>query len=147
MLYATLHQFGFSNQPEATAADDGLELADARITNAVRCLPPNNKPVGAEVNTCNVYLAEELATMPAGGIALALGGIAHKAVLKALGQRQGDFPFGHGSEHRLDNGLTLLSSYHCSRYNTQTRRLTPEMFAAVFARARAHIDRLDAAAA
>lgn len=147
LLYATLHQFGFSNQPVATAADDGLKLTDARITNAVRCLPPQNKPVGAEVNNCNVYLAEELAAMPPGGIALALGGIAHKAVLRALGQRQGDAPFGHASEHQLECGLTLLSSYHCSRYNTQTRRLTPEMFAAVFARARTHIDRLDAAAA
>jgi uracil-DNA glycosylase family 4 len=124
----------------AVAADDGLQLRDCRITNAVRCLPPQNKPVGAEVNTCNEYLAEELAGLPEGGVVLALGGVAHKAVLQALGLRQADYKFGHASDYGLPGGLRLLSSYHCSRYNTQTRRLTDSMFAAVFASAREYLD-------
>ncbi|HJP05507.1 MAG: SPO1 DNA polymerase [Chromatiales bacterium] len=140
LLYSTLHANGFANQAEALAPDDGLELIDCRITNAVRCLPPQNKPTGAEVTTCNDYLAEELATIPAGGIVLALGGVAHRAVLKAFGLRQADYAFGHGNNFTLANGLRLLSSYHCSRYNTQTRRLTPAMFSAVFATARQHLD-------
>ncbi|MEE4184733.1 MAG: uracil-DNA glycosylase [Gammaproteobacteria bacterium] len=140
LLYATLHQFGFANQPTAVAADDGLQLRDARITNAVRCLPPQNKPVGAEVNECNAYLADELAGLPRGAMVIALGGIAHGAVLKALGLRKAAHPFGHAAEHSLPGQRRLLSSYHCSRYNTQTRRLTPAMFAAVFARAREHLD-------
>jgi len=140
LLYATLHTFGFASQPIAVSADDGLQLNDCRITNAVRCLPPQNKPLGAEVNTCNDYLADELERLPPGGIALALGGIAHRAVLKALGLRQSAHPFGHHSSHALPGERRLLSSYHCSRYNTQTRRLTPDMFTAVFAEARAHLD-------
>ncbi len=137
LLYSTLHEFGFANRAVSSAADDGLQMLDCRITNAVRCLPPQNKPEGSEVNACNDYLADELATLSAGGIALALGGIAHKAVVKALGLRQTDFPFGHGSEFALPGNRLLLSSYHCSRYNTQTRRLTPVMFANIFERARA----------
>jgi uracil-DNA glycosylase family 4 len=137
LLYSTLHEFGFANRAVSSAADDGLQMLDCRITNAVRCLPPQNKPEGSEVNACNAYLADELATLSAGGIALALGGIAHKAVVKALGLRQTDFPFGHGGEFALPGKRLLLSSYHCSRYNTQTRRLTPVMFATIFARARA----------
>ncbi|MDP6436750.1 MAG: uracil-DNA glycosylase [Gammaproteobacteria bacterium] len=140
LLYTTLHANGFANQPEAVAPDDGLELIDCRITNAVRCLPPQNKPTGAEVKACNDYLADELASLPAGGIVLALGGVAHRAVLKAFGLRQADYAFGHGSEFSLPGGLRLLSSYHCSRYNTQTRRLTPAMFDSVFATARQHLD-------
>ncbi len=137
LLYSTLHEFGFASRAVSSAADDGLQMLDCRITNAVRCLPPQNKPEGSEVNACNDYLADELATLSAGGIALALGGIAHKAVVKALGLRQTDFPFGHGSEFALPGNRLLLSSYHCSRYNTQTRRLTPVMFANIFERARA----------
>lgn len=140
LLYATLHQFGFASQPTAVAADDGLRLLDCRITNAVRCLPPQNKPVGAEVNECNAFLAEELEMLAAGGMVLALGGVAHGAVLKALGLRKSAYPFGHATEHELPGQRRLLSSYHCSRYNTQTRRLTPDMFAAVFATARAYLD-------
>jgi len=136
LLYQTLHACGFASHPESIAASDDLELRDCRITNAVRCLPPQNKPDGSEVNTCNGYLADELAVLPAGGIALALGGIAHKAVVKALALRQADFPFGHGAEFALPGNRLLLSSYHCSRYNTQTRRLTPAMFTAVVERAR-----------
>jgi len=139
LLYATLHEYGFASQAEALSAADGLELIDCRITNAVRCLPPQNKPVGAEVNACNPYLAEELAMLTAGSVVLVLGSIAHKAVIKALGLRQADYKFGHEASFALPNDLTLLCSYHCSRYNTQTRRLTPEMFGNVFARARAEL--------
>jgi uracil-DNA glycosylase family 4 len=134
LLYETLHRFGFSNQAEAVAADDGLELIDCRITNAVKCLPPDNKPVGAEINTCNAYLANELRSMPANSVMLALGSIAHRAVVRAMSLRQADFPFGHAAEHEIASGLVLLDSYHCSRYNTSTRRLTDEMFRSVFAR-------------
>ena len=137
LLYATLHRFGFSNRPVSTAASDDLQLLDCRITNALKCLPPQNKPRGAEIDNCNGFLRRELAQLPRAGVLLALGGVAHRAIVKAVGARQSVFPFGHGAEHRLDNGLILLDSYHCSRYNTQTRRLTPEMFEAVFARARA----------
>jgi len=141
LLYQTLYDFGFANQAEAVAADDGLELIECRITNAVRCLPPQNKPVGAEVNTCNEYLAEELAQLPPGGIAIALGLVAHNAVLKALAVRKASYKFAHGSDFTLPNELRLLSSYHCSRYNTNTKRLTPDMFADVFRLAREHVDR------
>jgi uracil-DNA glycosylase family 4 len=136
LLYQTLYATGFASAPESISATDGLQLFDCRITNAVRCLPPDNKPVGAEVTTCNPFLAEELASLPRNAVVLALGGIAHKAVIKALGLRQADFSFGHGSLHTLGDSLTLLSSYHCSRYNTQTRRLTEPMFLEVFERAR-----------
>ena len=136
LLYETLHRYGFSNRPASLARDDGLQLLNCRITNAVKCLPPQNKPVGAEINSCNAFLREELTQMPPGSIVLALGSIAHQAVIKALGERQKTFPFAHGAEHALVHGRTLLDSYHCSRYNTQTRRLTPQMFEAVFARAR-----------
>ena len=136
LLYETLYRFGFSNQAESLARDDGLQLRDCRITNAVKCLPPQNKPLTAEIACCNEYLCRELSAMPPGGVLLTLGAIAHSAVLKALGLRQRLYPFGHGAEHRLEQDLTLLDSYHCSRYNTQTGRLTREMFQAVFARAR-----------
>ena len=140
LLYETLHRFGFASQAKAVSADDGLKLLDCRITNAVRCLPPQNKPVGAEINQCNDYLAEELAMLEEGAVVLVLGSIAHKASVRALGLRQKDFPFGHGAEFSLPGRRTLLASYHCSRYNTQTRRLTPDMFADVFARARVLLD-------
>ena len=136
LLYETLYEYGFSTSPQSLSRDDGLELIGCRITNAVKCLPPQNKPVGAEINTCNAYLSNELAALPEGALVLALGSIAHNAVVKALGLRQRAFPFGHNRLHELNDGLRLLDSYHCSRYNTQTRRLTPEMFHAVFARAR-----------
>ena len=132
LLYATLHQFGYASAPESVAADDGLILTGCRITNAVKCLPPANKPEPAEVRTCNGFLAAELAALPDQATILALGRIAHEAVLRALGHKLRDYPFAHGSDHRLPDGRRLVSSYHCSRYNTQTRRLTPEMFAAVF---------------
>ena len=140
LLYEMLHEFGFSTHRESTAADDDLELLGCRITNAVKCLPPDNKPVGAEINTCNTYLANELAGLPSQSAVLALGGIAHRAVIKAVGRRQADFKFAHAAVHDLDE-FHLLDSYHCSRYNTNTRRLTTDMFAAVFAAARELLDK------
>ena len=134
LLYQTLHQFGYASAPESVSVDDGLRLIDCRITNAVKCLPPANKPEPGEIRECNRFLAAELAALPADASILALGLIAHQAVLRALGLKLKDYPFAHASDYRLPDGRRLLSSYHCSRYNTQTRRLTPEMFAAVFAR-------------
>lgn len=135
LLYETLHKFGFATAPESRSADDGLALLDCRITNAVKCLPPDNKPVGAEINTCNRFLANELDTLASGSVVLALGGIAHRAVVKARGLRQADFRFAHAADHDL-GAFCMLDSYHCSRYNTNTGRLTPAMFDAVFQRAR-----------
>ena len=133
ILYATLHRFGYATRPESLAADDGLELRGCRITNAVKCLPPQNKPTGPEVRECNGFLATELAGLPDGAVVLALGKIAHDAVLAASGARRSGHPFAHGATHRLGT-RQLVDSYHCSRYNTQTRRLTPAMFDDVFAR-------------
>ncbi len=140
ILYRTLHRFGFSDRPQSRHAKDGLELREAAITNAVKCLPPQNKPTGAEVRACNPYLAAELAALPPGAAILALGRIAHEAVVRALGRRPRELPFAHGAEHPLADGRILVDSYHCSRYNTQTKRLTEAMFDAVFARIRAHLD-------
>ena len=140
LLYQTLYDCGLSSAPESLHAQDGLELKDCRITNAVKCLPPQNKPLGSEIKACNGFLIRELETLPSDSVVLALGGVAHRAVVSALGLRQVDFPFGHGAEHRLNDELVLLDSYHCSRYNTQTRRLTPQMFQHVFQRARTLLD-------
>ncbi len=134
ILYETLHRHGYASAPQSLAADDGLTLNNCRITNAVKCVPPQNKPVGAEINACNGYLATEIRSLPRPAVLLALGGIAHRAVIKALGLRQKDYPFSHDAAHALGDDLTLVDSYHCSRYNTQTRRLTPPMFDAVFRR-------------
>ena len=133
ILYETLHRFGFASRPESVAADDGLMLHGCRITNAVKCLPPQNKPTGPEVRECNGFLAAELASLPGDAVVLALGKIAHDAVLSARGVKRAAYRFGHAAEHALD-GFRLIDSYHCSRYNTNTRRLTPAMFDAVFAR-------------
>ncbi len=132
LLYETLHRFGFSNQPVSTAQDDGLVLKGCRITNAVKCLPPQNKPVGSEVNECNSYLRAELADLDDGAVILALGSVAHRAVLRALELKMKDHPFGHCQKYALDRQRWLIDSYHCSRYNTQTRRLTEQMFHDVF---------------
>jgi uracil-DNA glycosylase family 4 len=137
LLYQTLYEFGFASRPESISADDGLVLRNCRITNAVKCLPPENKPVGAEINTCNSYLQNELLGLEAASVVLALGGIAHKAVVRALQLRQTDFRFAHGHVHKIGDATLLLDSYHCSRYNTNTGRLTPEMFRQVFEKARA----------
>ena len=136
LLYETLHATGLASAAVSAAADDGLELKGCRITNAVKCLPPENKPIGAEVANCNGFLAAELAALAPDAVVLALGGIAHRAVIRAEAGRQKDFPFAHGALADLPSGRRLLSSYHCSRYNTQTRRLTPSMFQDVVRTAR-----------
>lgn len=140
LLYRTLHRYGFASQPDGGALDDGLRLIDCRISNAVKCLPPANKPLPDEIARCNRFLQAELEGLRAGSVVLALGAIAHAAVLKAFGLRRGEFPFGHGNAHRLPRERMLLDSYHCSRYNTQTGRLTPAMFARVVRAARVRLD-------
>jgi len=135
LLYNTLYKFGLSNTPTSTSCDDGLQLRRCRITNAVKCLPPQNKPTGREVGICNAYLQHELARLRPGAVILALGGVAHGAVLRALGLKLAGHPFGHGNRHVLAEGRWLIDSYHCSRYNTQTRRLTETMFHEAFAQA------------
>ena len=132
LLYHTLHRYGYASAAQSISADDGLNLTGCRITNAVKCLPPENKPTGAEINTCNAYLAAELAALPSATVILALGNVAHQAVLKALNLKLGGYKFGHAARHALPNGRVLYDSYHCSRYNTQTRRLTETMFHQVF---------------
>ena len=140
LLYQTLHRFHFANNDRSVEVDDGLQLRDCRITNAVRCLPPQNKPIGAEVNNCNRYLQQELAQMPQASVVMALGVVAHRAVIRAMGLRQKQFQFTHAAEHQLSPQLMLIDSYHCSRYNTNTKRLTTEMFEAVFERIRGYMD-------
>ncbi|WP_297324665.1 uracil-DNA glycosylase [Nitrosomonas sp.] len=136
LLYRTLHQFGFATRPESVAADDGLQLLGCRITNAVKCLPPENKPMPQEIRQCNHYLTAEINEFVQhdGMAVLALGTVAHQATLMSLQLKLKDYPFGHGAVHHLPlgNGLKLYDSYHCSRYNTQTKRLTTEMFEQVF---------------
>lgn len=133
LLYATLVKFGFASGTYDARPDDGLSLRGAAITNAVRCLPPENKPTPAEVRACGGYLAAEIMHYPSLRAVLALGRIAHDAVLRALGLKPSGFAFAHGARHDLPSGLVLFDSYHCSRYNTNTGRLTTEMFEDVFA--------------
>ncbi|MDO9449125.1 MAG: uracil-DNA glycosylase [Rugosibacter sp.] len=132
LLYETLHAFGFASQPVSVSADDGLQLIDCRITNAVKCLPPQNKPETSEIKTCNRWLADEFAAAPEVRVILALGLVAHKAVLMAAGLKQSAFAFAHAARHVLPDGRVLIDSYHCSRYNTQTRRLTSADFSHAF---------------
>src|SRR5512146_2429807 len=132
LLYETLHRFGFANRPGSVECGDGLRLIGCRITNAVKCLPPENKPTTGEVRRCKGYLRDEILGLPGGAAILALGGIAHRAVLLAVDARAASYPFRHGERHVLPSGYVLYDSYHCSRYNTQTKRLTPGMFQAVF---------------
>lgn len=136
LLYETLHRHGFADRPVSESARDGLTLKDCRITNAVKCLPPGNKPLPAEIATCNLYLQTELTKLMPKSVILALGTVAHEAVLKAFKLKRKDYPFGHGLHHQLPPRLHLLDSYHCSRYNTQTRRLTAEMFDQILHQAR-----------
>ncbi len=143
LLYATLATHGFTSGTYASAADDGLEVKDAMITNAVRCVPPENKPVGAEANACRPFLVDRIAALPRLTAILALGKIAHDNTLRALGQRLASAPFGHAAASDIDTPsgpVRLFSSYHCSRYNTNTGRLTEAMFNAVFADIRAYLD-------
>ncbi|NWG38364.1 MAG: uracil-DNA glycosylase [Hydrogenophilaceae bacterium] len=141
LLYETLHTFGFASRPVSESASDGLELIGCRITNAVKCLPPANKPETAEIKQCNTYLKTELLSLKPDAAVLALGNIAHAAVLMALSLKPTTHPFGHGAVHDLPRSLRLYDSYHCSRYNTQTRRLTTDMFHAVFARIKADLEK------
>ena len=132
LLYPTLLRFGLAEGRYAADPADGLRLTAARITNAVRCVPPQNKPTPEEERTCRPFLTDEIAAMPRLTAILALGGVAHGNALAALGLRKSHAPFRHGAQHLLPNGLLLADSYHCSRYNTNTGRLTPAMFEAVF---------------
>jgi uracil-DNA glycosylase len=139
LLYATLIEYGFAKGVYQARPDDGLILVDCRIGNAVRCVPPQNKPLPAEINTCRPFLIATIATMPSLRAIVALGRVAHESTLKALSLRSAAAPFAHGAIHQA-GALRLYDSYHCSRYNTNTRVLTPEMFRKVFARVRADLD-------
>lgn len=130
-LYEALYTFGYSNQT-TSHANDNLQLYNARITNAVKCLPPQNKPTGDEINQCNHFLQADLATLPPQAVILALGNVAHQAVLKAYQLKLSHAKFAHNAVHRLPEGRYLVDSYHTSRYNVQTKRLTKTMFNAVF---------------
>ncbi len=132
LLYQTLHRYGFASRPESLSADDGLRLLDCRITNAVKCVPPENKPETSEIRRCNRHLAGELEGSPDIKVILALGLIAHNAVLLAHGVKRSAHGFAHGARHVLPDGTVLYDSYHCSRYNTQTGRLTAAAFHQVF---------------
>ncbi|MBI4274875.1 MAG: uracil-DNA glycosylase [Rhizobiales bacterium] len=140
LLYATLLDHGFAHGRYQARADDGFGLVDCRITNAVRCVPPENKPTTTEIVTCRYFLAATIAEMPKLRALVALGRIAHDSALVALGVRRSAFVFAHGAEHAID-GKAFFDSYHCSRYNTNTGVLTPEMFRAVFTAVRAYLDR------
>lgn len=140
LLYATLLATGFATGEYRADPDDGLTLVNCRITNAVRCLPPQNKPVGAEIANCRPYLAGELQGVQGLQVAVALGRIAHDSLLRTLGARLASYPFSHGALHEVGR-LVVADSYHCSRYNTQTGRLTEAMFRDVFERVKALVDR------
>ena len=138
----TLHDFGYASAGASVARDDGLELAGCRISNAVKCLPPDNRPLPAEIAACRPYLAADLASLPDGAAIVALGRVAHETVLRALGIPLRAHAFAHGARHALPGGrLTLFDSFHCSRYNTNTGRLTRAMFRDVFRAASAHLGR------
>jgi uracil-DNA glycosylase family 4 len=139
LLYATLTRFGFANGRFAADPQDGLVLTDCLISNAVRCVPPQNRPTPAEIATCRAFLAARLAALPRLRAVVCLGRIAHESLLRALGRRLAAHPFAHGAAHEL-GPLAVFDSYHCSRYNTNTGRLTSEMFEAVFATVRARLD-------
>jgi uracil-DNA glycosylase family 4 len=140
LLYATLIEFDFARGHYDRRPDDGLELNDCAIVNAVRCAPPQNKPTPAEIAACRPYLAGAIKALPRLAAIVALGRIAHDSLIKALGLRSSQNRFGHGARHEVAGShLTLFDSYHCSRYNTNTGTLTPEMFRAVFAAVSAHL--------
>jgi uracil-DNA glycosylase family 4 len=138
LLYATLLEYGFAKGVYQARPDDGLTLVDCRISNAVRCVPPQNKPLPAEINTCRQFLIATIQTMPRLRAIVALGRVAHESTLKALGLRAASAPFAHGAMHQA-GATKLYDSYHCSRYNTNTRVLTPQMFRSVFARVKADL--------
>ena len=138
LLYATLIEYGFAEGVYQARPDDGLRLVDCRISNAVRCVPPQNKPLPAEINTCRPFLSATIAAMPKLRAIVALGRVAHESTLKALSLRAAAAPFAHGAIHQA-GALKLYDSYHCSRYNTNTRVLTPDMFRSVFAKVKADL--------
>jgi uracil-DNA glycosylase len=140
LLYATLIEYGFAKGVYQARPDDGLALVDCRIGNAVHCVPPQNKPLPAEINTCRPFLSATIKTMPRLRAIVALGRIAHESTVKALGLRASAAPFAHGAMHQA-GVLRLYDSYHCSRYNTNTRVLTPDMFRSVFAQVKADLGR------
>ncbi len=135
LLYRTLHAAGLATRPVSVTREDGLQLRRTRIVNSVKCVPPQNKPTAEEIRTCNTYLHAELGRLKRVRVVLALGRVAHEAFLRASGLKRSAFPFGHGREHALEDGRTLIDSYHCSRYNTSTGRLTEPMFRQVVTRA------------
>lgn len=142
LLYATLNKFGFANDRFRADPKDGLKLFSAMVTNAVRCVPPQNKPVAAEIHACRPFLINQIDALKQLKAIVCLGRIAHDSTLAALGMKSKDAPFGHGAVHSVPSrGITLFDSYHCSRYNTNTRRLTPEMFESVFAAVRDAVDK------
>ena len=141
LLYATLKNFGFARGDYTQHKDDGFTLIDCRVSNAARCVPPENKPLPEEVSTCRRFLTDEIAAMPKLRTILALGQIAHGAVLSALGHRKSAFAFKHGAVHALPDGKLLADSYHCSRYNTNTGKLRTAMFEAVFKELRKTLER------
>jgi uracil-DNA glycosylase len=138
LLYATLIEYGFASGVYQARPDDGMTLVDCRIGNAVHCLPPQNKPLPAEIATCRPFLLATIESMPRLSAIVALGRIAHESTVKALGLRAASAPFSHGAIHQVGR-LRLYDSYHCSRYNTNTRVLTPDMFRSVFAKVRADL--------
>lgn len=137
LLYGTLLEFGFARGTYRADPNDGLALVDCMISNAVRCVPPENKPTPDEINTCRIFLGGRIASLPNLKAIIALGRIAHDSTLAALQCRKAAFPFAHGARHAVRPDLQVFDSFHCSRYNTNTGRLTPEMFRSVFALARA----------
>jgi uracil-DNA glycosylase len=140
LLYPTLLKYGFATGDYGEEANDSFNLTDCRVTNAVRCVPPQNKPVGAEINACRPFLISEIESMKKLQVVLALGTVSHASTLRAFGLRQRDWSFGHGALHELPSGLLLANSYHCSRYNTNTGRLTVPMFHDVFSEIRRRLD-------
>jgi len=140
LLYRMLHEFGFASRAVSESAEDGLQLRDCRITNSVKCLPPENKPLNSEVINCNPYLKTEIEQSSTGLVILALGALAHRALLRTFKLKQSAYPFAHNARHNLPADRTMIDSYHCSRYNTQTGRLTEPMFREVFTRIRTILD-------
>ena len=136
LLFRSLHRSGFASQPVARALDDGMRLDACHITNAVKCVPPANRPEASEINACNEFLAAEIERMPAGSVVLALGTLAHRAVVRALGLRQASLKFRHAAEYPLERDLVLLDSIHPSRYNQNTGKITPAMFDRIVARSK-----------
>ncbi len=132
LLYETLYKFSFASAPESVSTDDGLTLTNCRITNAVKCVPPANKPTTEEIKICNTYLKNELQSLSPGTVILALGKIAHDSIIRSFDLKLSQYAFGHENQYQLPNKLTLIDSYHCSRYNTQTKRLTTQQFEKVF---------------